>query len=87
MWWSSDEMVTVFSVSWFFRDHFNMLIWCSRNIQYIIIVNVTNIKLNLVLLNIFVEPVILFSGVFDEQSKKKNIVHSIYLFIVFIIYF
>ncbi len=32
----------VLKVTWFFRNHYNMLIWCSRNVLVIIINNNNN---------------------------------------------
>jgi len=30
----STFIITVFSVTWSFRNHSNMMIWCSRNIYH-----------------------------------------------------
>ncbi len=32
--WIFIIITPVFSVTWSFRNHFNMMIWCSRNISY-----------------------------------------------------
>ncbi len=37
LWWQSwilTAITQVFSVTWSFRNHSNLLIWCSRNISY-----------------------------------------------------
>ncbi len=38
--WCSAAISQVFSVTWSFRNHFNMLIWCSRT--FLITVNIEN---------------------------------------------
>ncbi len=58
------QLITpVFSVTWSFRNHYNMLICCSRNIYYVLF-SVENTNSDI------------FSGFFDEQKVQKK---SIYL--------
>jgi len=33
--WIFSIITPVFSVTWSFRNYFNMLMWCSRNISYL----------------------------------------------------
>ncbi len=59
--WIFSIHYSIFSVTWFFRNHSNMLIFCSRDI--LIIINVEN---NCALLKLWCS----FSGFLDE---KKNL--------------
>jgi hypothetical protein len=54
----------VFSVTWSFRNHSNMMIWCSRRISYYQCWNV-------VLLNIFEEIVTHFFDLMNRRFKRK----------------
>ncbi len=65
----SAPITPVFSVTRSFRNHSNMLIWSLKNF-------VTIIVKTLVLLNIFVETVMLFSGFFYQYKVQKKIIYS-----------
>ncbi len=64
--WIFSIITPVFSVTWSFRNHSNMLIWCSRNIWLIF--------KSVMLLNIFfVDTKIHFLGCFDEWNSVFEI--------------
>jgi len=63
--WISTIITPVFSVTWSFRNHSNMLICCSRNISYYY-----QCWKQFLMLNIFVETVILYHS--DVWGKKRD---------------
>ncbi len=72
--WIFSIITLVFSVTWSFRNHSNMLICCSRNIIIIIIIISSSIENSLCCF--FVEPLFLFHYFFCYYFV---IINSIYL--------
>ncbi len=68
----SAEITAVFGVMWSFRNHFNMLIWCSRIIpsyyQF----------LTVVLVNIFVETMIFWKNKLRIHSKMHTVTFDLF---------
>jgi len=66
--WIFSIITPVFSVTWSFRNHSNMRIWCSRNISYYY-------QCWKQLLNTFVKIVVFFWGFFwwIETWKEQHL--------------
>jgi len=71
LWWQSwifSIITSVFSVTWSFRNHSNMLIWCFKN-HFLL-----SMLKTVVLLNIFVETVIIrfFHNSLTKRKFKRT---------------
>ncbi len=75
--WIFSIITPVFSVTWSFGNHYNMLIWCSRNLYYYYYYYYQCKNSSGAIFDyIFVETVIKKNlEIFNEQKIQKNSIH------------